>query len=245
MVNEIVSLHDDEPRAGTFLISQGFNREHNEVLRLINKHQERFFRLENNKSFSKRFIVHKVPSKTAGRPVEEYLLNEQQTIFLGSIFRNTDLVLDFKERLANDFVHIKKSLSALREHKHNPSYQITRDAGKLVRKQTTDEMQRFVEYAESQGSNNAYRYYTLITKMMNGLLFIVEGKYKNLREVMSTQQLMTVSSAEQIIDRGLRNGINKKMFYKEIYKDVKSKVMIFAELHGQSHVIDDCLRIEE
>ena len=245
MVNEIVRVHGKDPRAGTFLISKGFGREHKEVIRLINKYKDRFLRLEDNKAFLDRFIIQKVSAKTAGRPVEEYLLNEQQTIFLGTLFRNSsDLVLDFKERLAGDFVKIKNKLAGIEKTKQSEPYKITRIASKIIRKKTTDEMKRFVEYAKSQGSGSPDRYYSNITKMMNGLLFIVEGKFKNLRDVMTIHQLMTVSSAEQIIDKGLRSGMDNQVFYKDIYKDVKKRVMTFAELHGQSEVIEECLKLE-
>ena len=246
MVKEIVRVYNDEARAGTFLIAQGFEREHRKVIELINKYRERFIRLDNNKSVLEGFIIKKVPAKTAGRPVEEYLLNEQQTIFLGTLFRNSsDLILDFKERLADDFVKLKKRLSGIEKTKQSEPYKITRIASKIIRKKTTDEMKRFVEYANSQGSGSPDRYYGNITKMMNGLLFIVEGKFKNLRDVMTIHQLMTVSSAEQIIDKGLRSGMDNQVFYKDIYKDVKKRVMTFAELHGQSKVIEDCLKLED
>ena len=223
MQKDIVRIHDEEPRAGTFLIAKGFDREHSKIVRLISKYKDRFLRLENNKRPSKALIIQKVSTKTAGRPVEEYLLNEQQTIFLGSLLRNTDIVLDFKERLAGDFVKLKKKLNGLEKSKKTDSYQLTRSAGKIIRKKTTDEMKLFVEYAESQGSKSANRYYSNITRMMNGLLFIVEGKFKNLRDVMTIYQLMTVSSAEQIIDKGLRDGMKNKLYYKDIYKDIKSR----------------------
>jgi len=81
--------------------------------------------------------------------------------------------------------------------------------------------------------------------MMNGMLFIAEGKFKNLRDVMSTKQLMTVSSAEQIINRGLTIGMRNNVFYKDIYKDVKARVFQFADLHGKSEVIQQALEYKE
>ena len=138
-----------------------------------------------------------------------------------------------------------RSLHALQDHRSQPEYQITRDAGKIVRRNTTDVMQQFVEYAKSQGSTHADKYYANITKMLNALLFIVNGRYRNLRDVMTIQQLMTTSSAEQIVDRGLAIGMSKKKYYKEIYKDVRARVEQFAELHGQSEVIANQLSLEE
>jgi len=96
-------------------------------------------------------------------------------------------------------------------------------------------------YAISQGSKSADKYYCNITRMMNGMLFIAEGKFKNLKEVMTPRQLMAVCSAEQIIENGLEIGIRKKMFYKDIYQDIKKRVQTFAELHGQSKIIDNFL----
>ena len=62
--------------------------------------------------------------------------------------------------------------------------------------------------------------------------------------MLTVQQLMTVSTAEQIIDKGLSVGMSRKKFYKEIYKDVRAKVELFAELHGQSEVIRKQLNLE-
>jgi len=235
MVNE-VELWEDEARTGSFLLAQGLDRDHKIVRDLIEKYREDF---EDFTVLKKRKL-----RSTGGRAANEYMLDEDQFMFLGTLLRNNKKVVAFKKAIILQFKKCRLENEALHSHKETPEYQLTRDAGKLVRKQTTDEMHRFVEYAKSQGSGSPKMYYMNITRMMNGMLFIVEGKFKNLREVMTIQQLMTVSSAEQIIDRGIKDGISRKMFYKDIYKDIKKRVMTFAELHGQSSVIDNCLRIE-
>ena len=98
-----VEIYNDEIRSGTWIIADGFKREHFDVLKLIRKHEERFFRLDNKRN-SNQFITRRVPAKKAGRPVDEIMLNKKQALFLGTLFRNTERVLDFKEKLANDFV---------------------------------------------------------------------------------------------------------------------------------------------
>lgn len=231
-MKELIKMHDGQPRAGTFLIAEGFKREHGKLISLIEKYRSRF---ENFSPLPAERI------KTKGRPIEQLLLDEDQTLFLGTLLRNTDIVLDFKETIIHQFKKARLLLESLEIHKTDDTYHITREAGKLVRKNTTDAMQEFVDYATSQGSGSPKKYFMNITKMMNGLLFIVNGKFKNLRNVMSIKQLMTVSSAEQIIDRGLRDGMSRKKYYKDIYQDVKKRVMTFAELHGQSEVIEQHL----
>jgi len=226
MVNE-VELWEDVARAGSYLLAQGLDREHDNVRKLIEKYREDF---EDFSDLKRRKL-----KSTGGRAANEYMLDEDQFMFLGTLLRNNKKVVAFK----------KAENESLQQHKQQPKYQITRDAGKVVRKQTTDAMKDFTEYAKTQGSKSPGMYYVNITKMVNGMLFIVEGKFKNLREMMTTQQLMTVSSAEQIIDRGLKDGMSRKKFYKEIYKDVKSRVFQFSELHGKSEVIQNFLDMDD
>jgi len=232
-MEKIIEIWEDEPRAGTSLIAKGFDRNHKKVLELIRRYEKDFLHFGPTKRRKLR--------STGGRATNEIMLNEDQAMFLGTLLRNNEKVVRFKRLLVDNFKKCRLELEALRQNKSDPKRQIAREAGKIVRKNTTDAMQDFVEYAKSQGSGSPDRYFGNITKMMNGLLFIVEGKFKNLREVMSVRQLMTVSSAEQIIDRGLRDGMSRKKFYKDIYKDVRDRVMTFAELHGQSEVIEQQL----
>lgn len=244
-MNDVVEFYNDEERAGTFLIAKGFQKEPFRIKTLVDKYKDRFLRLENNKHLLTELIIRKVSTKKAGRPIEEYLLNEGQTIFLGTLFRNsTDIVLDFKEQLAREFVNLKFQNEALKKHKTEPEYKLVRNTSKIIRLGTTDIIQEFVKYSQKQGSKHADYYYSNITKMVNGLLFIVEGKFKNLREVMTTQQLMTISSAEQIINKGLSDGMKSKMFYKDIYKLIKGRVFQFAKLHGKTEVIDRYLKLQ-
>lgn len=231
-----VAIIEGEGRVGSFLISQGLEREHKSVLQLINDFKDKF-------EYFGVLKTQKLKS-TGGRAANEYLLDEDQFMFLGTLLRNNEKVVEFKFRIIKQFKKCREELEALRSHKHEQPYQVTRDAGKIVRRQTTDVMQKFVEYASEQGSKNADKYYIAISKMLNDLLFTVEGKHKNLRELLTTQQLMTVSSAEQIIDKGLSVGMANKKFYKDIFQEVKGKVQIFVELHGKSSVISEQLLIK-
>ena len=236
MMNDIVMIYDDEARAGTFLIAQGLELKHKVISDLIRKYESDF---EDFSVLKKRKL-----RSTGGRAADEFMLDEDQFFFLGTLVRNSKVAVKFKKAIVVEFKKCRIELESLRKHQSQPKYQVTRDAGKLVRKQATDAMQEFQEYARSQGSSSPEMYYMSITKMMNGLLFIVEGKFKNLRNIMTIPQLMTVSSAEHIIDKALRDGMKNNMFYKDIFQEVKKKVMVFAELHGQSNVIDEQLKIE-
>ena len=228
-----VEIYDSEARTGTFLLSQGLELKHKVVIDLIRKYENDFMDFSVLKTRKLR--------STGGRAANEFLLDEDQFMFLGALLRNSKKVVTFKKSIIQQFKKYRLLFEQTEKYHQQPKYKITREASILVRRTTTDAMQEFIEYAKEQGSKNSGMYYANITKMMNGLLFIVEGKYKNLRNVMSIQQLMTVSSAEQIIDRGLRDGMSRKKYYKDIYQDIKKRVETFAELHGKSDVISDLL----
>ena len=84
-MEQAVEIYNDEARTGTFIVSQGFEREHFKVLRLIEKYEERFLRLESNRRL-KSLIRRRIPVKKAGRPVDEIMLNQEQFYFLGIPF---------------------------------------------------------------------------------------------------------------------------------------------------------------
>ena len=236
MKADVVEVFEDVPRAGTFLIAQGFQREHKMVTKLIEKYRSDFEEFGTLK-------VRKVMTK--GRPVIEFWLNEEQFFLLGSYMRNTDVVRLFKKRLVKEFFKLRRKLDTLQKYKLEPEYKRIRVASKIIRRDATDVMKEFCEYAKGQGSTNHQRYYSNITRMLNGMMFIVKGKFKNVREVLTTQQLMTVGTGEQIIMKGLEEGMKHHTHYKVVYQDIKEKVALFAELHGKSEVISKFMELAE
>lgn len=239
-IKEMVTIYNNEPRAGTYSIAKGLERNHKNLIRTVD---------DNRKDFEDFGVFKTLKSKsTGGRPTQEYLLNEQQTTLLITYLRNlkkNDKVRQFKKALVKEFYRMKNVIIRAKAQHKDTEWIEARQAGKLARLQATDTIKDFEIYATAQGSENANMYYINITQIMNSLLFIVDGTFKNLRELMTPLQLMTVSSAEQIIDKALRDGMRKKMFYKEIYKLVKERVQLFADLHGQSEIISKQLLLFE
>ena len=232
-----VVMFNGEVRAGTWLIAKGFGRGHTSITKLINRNIKEFEYFGDLKSSK--------CTSTGGRPVVEYMLNEEQALLLGTYLRNSEVVKRFKRLLIKKFSEQKELLLELQYQQKTPAWVDARIEGKAVRLEATSIIQQFTKYAEEQGSPHPQMYYASLTKMMNGLLFIVRGKYKNLRDVLTTRQLMTVSSAEQIIERALIEGMKKRTYHKDIYSLAKSRVYTFAELHGQSEVIQKSLGVED
>jgi len=225
----LVEFHNGEGRAGTLLIAEGFQREHKNVTRLVKKHIKKFENLGvvNERKFQ----------STGGRPVIEYWLNEQQAVFLGTLFRNqNEIVVDFKLDLVKKFFEMRNELTRLEKRKKTPDHIEARVSGKVVRLLETDTIKKYIEYCFEQGSTNAQRYYGNLTRMMNTTLFIIEGKFKNLREWMDTEQLKVVAIVEKIIDNALQRGMEDNLEYHDVFKLTKKKVSDFVEMYGKTTI---------
>ena len=247
-----VEIYNDEPMVGTFLISQGFERKHKQLIKLIEEYRTQFEGFTNNKSFSKGLIKRRVPAKTAGRPVEEYLLNERQAMFLGMKFRTSarkpnDPVLLFQIKLVNDFAKYKRYILNLHIQAKDPNRQITRDDGKITRRSSTNVMAQYKEYGIVQGASKKWQdfCYSTLTSCINRNMFKCDGKYKNLRDVMTVMQLLDVKCCDAMIEKALLQGMNEGLPYKDIYhKLVKPKMEAFAEMTGKSEILDKQLSLE-
>jgi hypothetical protein len=153
----------------------------------------------------------------------------------------------FKEAFIGEFNRREAEISRLRtvlaSNKQNIEWAETRAAGKPVRRIETDAIQRFVNYAASQGSQSARMYYILFSKLANSLLFDMRTSTVNTRDVCNVSQLGTLTIADTIISRAIEADMAADVPYKQIYQNVKSKIQQFTELFGRSTIPGDTLQI--
>ncbi len=178
------------------------------------------------------------PNKNSkgGRPQEIYYLNEQQTTLLLAFMRNSVIVIDFKKKLVKEFYKMKKTLEKIYSMRKTDVWVETRHNQKCVRKEETDTIKKFVEYSMVQGSENYRKYYTLITNMENKALFIVKDKFPNLKDVLTTRQLMNSAVCNEIVINALEEGMENCIHYKEIFQLAKKRVETFASVMPKTQV---------
>lgn len=95
-----------------------------------------------------------------------------------------------------------------------------RQETKQVRKNETDMIQKFVDYAISQGSQNAKRYYEHLTNLANKRCDIKSGE----REKADQKTLLRLKSLETLIEMRLETLMNKNIPYKEAFADVRDMI---------------------
>lgn len=105
-ISTIVALFDGEPLASTDALAKGVKHEHASVLKLVRKHLKRL------ELFGRvRFEIRPFATRGGVQQREVALLNEHQATLLVAMMRNTEVVIDCKVRLVDEFYRMREALS--------------------------------------------------------------------------------------------------------------------------------------
>ena len=194
------------------IISKGANVDHKSIKKLIRKYEKRL------KSKGTLEILNL--ESIGGRPEEIYELNEEQTMFLLTLCRNTEKVVDFKDKLSSAFF---KAIELLREQQ-TPEYQQLRLTAKSSTKTLHDIIkEKYIPYAIESGSETYKEKprlaYNNFEKVINKSLQIVSKG----REYLSGREQMCLDMANNIISCLIEDCIDKQVEYHEIVERAKDK----------------------
>ena len=208
---ELVEVRKNEVFTNSKIIAEGTNNQHHAVRELIKKYKSDI------EEFGTLSILNE--ESTGGRPMEVFLLNEEQATFVITLLRNSKVVVKFKKELVRQFYAMRRFLI----EKQSKIWNETRLASKENRLKETDVIKLLVEYAEDQGSTHSDKLYMTYTKLANS---IVGGK----RDDMTVSELNTLTFVESIIKQTIEIDMSMGMHYKDIYKDCKQRIKQFAEI---------------
>ena len=157
-----------------------------------------------------------------GRKYKAYDMNEQAYMFLAMQLGQYKNALEVQGLIIQSFMIMKQALM----NKHNATFIEKRNQGKIARKDETDAIKEFVEYATNQGSKSASMYYQNITKMTNKALeILLQSKDgKPLRDLATVAELGFIQVVDNRASQAIQDGMNRKLPYKEIYKFAKTEV---------------------
>ncbi len=216
-MNELVILKRDDIFTNSLIIARGTGNQHKSVIALIKKYIKFFERFGNL-----RFSDLKSTNPQGGRPTKVYYLNEQQATLLMTFLDNSEIVIKFKVELVRQFYEMRKILL----EKQTALWQQTRLQSKENRLKETDGIKLLVEYAKSNGSKNADKYYITFSKLANKAV----GLDSNQRDTATASQLNNLILIEHIINHLIKEGIASQVYYKDIYKACKSRIETFKEV---------------
>lgn len=229
---ELVLIKNNEVYTTSLIIAEKLEiRNHRDLLKTIEK-----VILKNKKQhgdrrvvFSQEYVETTFTNKM-NQTFKMYLLNESAFIKLIMNLSNYKKARDIQDEFIESFFKMKKLVAMLLLNQQNKAWLELRDTGKLSRREETDTIKKFVEYATNQGSKNASRYYGNISNMENSALFFLEQKFPNVRDVLTGQQLHIISTADIAVSQALRDGMEQKLHYKDIYQLAKERIETMATI---------------
>ncbi len=219
-MQELIKVMGNDIFTDSKIIAEGTGNRHKNVKELIQKYENDI------KEFGTLSVLN--GESTGGRPIELFLLNEEQATFVITLLRNSKKVVEFKKELVRQFYQMRKFIL----EKQSKEWQETRKTGKLIRKEETDTIQRLIEYAKEQGSEHTDKLYLVYSKLANSMVGISS------RDKATIIQLNNLSMMEHIILCVIDMGILTGRHYKEIYQDCKQRVQMVKDLAFLEQVIE-------
>jgi phage regulator Rha-like protein len=224
---------EHEPRVDSRLMADRLGIKHKNFLETIKKHEitiKEFGQLPFETEVGGR-------SQGGGNPQKYTFLNEDQSVFVLTLSRNTEQVVTLKANLTREFARYRKmAMKQARAiaQQGRIEWQQARDEGKVERRELTDAIQSLVELANEQNpSNNADNYYTTFTRMVVSLLFNVRKDIKNLRDQIPASALRRLQMVESVVATWLNEEVDRKPDYHAPYGIIKERTRNLVDVIGQ------------
>ena len=240
-LNKKLIVKNDEVYISTDILANELERKHQTITKLINEYENELKTLGILRFEIEEISTRNCKKEKRGQPKKFYYLNKKQYIFLITNMRTKanekTTVMKAKLEIADMFVEMEKWILEQKTQKQNQQYIETRNQSKIGRRQETDIIQIFIEYAKQQGSKSADKYYMIISKMENSAFFVLQEKFKNVREILNIKQLSLIIVADMIVRQAIIEGMDKEMFYKDIFHEAKKRVLEMANSLGFKEIL--------
>lgn len=162
-------------------------------------------------------------SSTDGKQYETYLYSAKG-IYEICRWSNKPKANEFYDQVYELLEGLRTGQITIHLQKQTQLWQDTRNFSKQIRKQETDSIKKLVYYATLQGSKNATRYYSSISKLADNAAEITD------RNQATIEQLNRLSIIENIIAKCINDGVREAREYKEIYQACKTQIGVFNSM---------------
>lgn len=144
---------------------------------------------------------------------------KKNTMFILTYNQAKQVLLRESKFVRRAIIHYIEVLEQAIIDKNKSEWLLTRQQGKLVRREETDAIQNLIEYAKQQGSQHADNMYMSYSKLVNSLV----GIKANSRDKADFEILSRIRILEDMFTKIILNSIDDDIFYKEIYQKCKKQ----------------------
>lgn len=211
---DLVKVNQNAVFADSRIIAEYFNKAHRQVLQSIDNLIENLNEADAEKSAT--LFKRKEWINELNRKYPYYEMNRDGFSLLVMGFNGKD-ALKWKLKFIEAFNLMEKTIL----NQQNNEWITTREQGKLIRKNETDVIQEFTNYAKEQGSQSAQFYYKHYTNATYKALQLLENKKPKTRETLDLLQLHQLLLAEDIVTKTIKQEMENKEHYKVIFEKCK------------------------
>ncbi len=206
---DLVKMRGKDAVCDSLEVAEHFGKRHKNMIQNIE-------RLAENSADVSSLFREQTYVDSYGRTQKKYYMNRDGFSLLVMGFTGKQAI-EWKMKYIEAFNRMEYLLF----QKQTEVYKDTRAYQKTIRKQETEAIKRLVEYAEGQGSRNAARYYSSLSKLADKTAGIAD------RETATIEQLGTLALVENIITKSISEGIELDEPYKDIYQECKQRLERF------------------
>lgn len=170
-------------------------------------------------------IINKTEEIYRKRKAEYYELNRFAFSMLATRFRTKEAI-EWTVKFLERFFLMEKALA----RQEDTEWITSRQQSKIARREETDMIKKFVEYAKNQGSKNADMYYIHITKATNKTLQLLQCNEPSTRDFLDKLEISQLIYSEMVVKTSLEKYMEMNIPYKEIFKLVKEDLLKCADL---------------
>ena len=221
---ELVEVKKDEVFCDSNMVARKFGIKHAYVVRVI---KQLASEIEDLKVISNHPKIWTEDRVYRGHPYIAYLMNRQFFSLLAMRFRGNK-ALEWQLKFNAAFYEMEKRIVQSELNKKNDGFLQVRVQGKLARREETDVIKDFVDYATEQGSQSAKFYYKHITNATYKALDLMIQRKPKLRDTLNAYELAEIILAERLAQKSLKKYMELGRFYKDIYESVKDDLDRFA-----------------
>lgn len=219
---DLITVKQNEAYCDSSLVAKKFGIQHAKVVRAIENLAKRLSMTQCHPKIQPFEKVYR------GQTFKAYLMDREFFTMLCMRFDNQK-ALEWQVKFNNAFYEMEERiLSNIRNNKDNKFLE-TRQQGKLARREETDIIKDFVEYATNQGSKSAKFYYKHITNATYKALELMVQKEPKIRDALNIYELAELMLAERVAKNSLKKYMDLGRNYKDIYESVKKDLETFGK----------------
>ncbi len=227
--SNLVEVKRGEVFTSSVIVSEKLEVKHSTVLITLDRIYKRWEKqvIDGGSVFGQKFKESSYTNKM-NRTYRSYDMNEQAFAKLVMNLGGYDKAEAIQDLFIQEFYKMKVRLN----NKQNNSWIAKREGGKENRLEMTDTLRDLLDYIKDTAPDSSYiknpeRLYANYSKMENKylelLISIKDGK--PIRDLASITELGFISTIDDRVEKCIKNGIERKLPYKEIYRFAKEETI--------------------